>query len=71
MVWAFTLNRSLAGDTFYDVTPSVFQDSDSIQAFARTARWMSREMLILMPRRAYMRVEPKNVDTRVQGEVLP
>lgn len=71
MVWASTMNRALSGDTFYDVTPSVFQDSDSIQTFARTSRWMVREILLLMPRRAYIQQQPKSVDTQVQGEVLP
>jgi hypothetical protein len=70
MIWAFTWHKVVHGDNFYNATPSVFQDSDSLQTFAHTSRWMSREILVTLPRHVYQHTGRTTADAQVQGEVL-
>lgn len=67
MVWGNSWTRSLKGDQFYNVTPSVFADSDSQQAFARLSRQMSREVMFVAPKEAYMAPQ---YDLAVQGQLV-
>lgn len=66
MVWAGSLERSIKANRFYNVTPSVYAESDSQQAFAKVTRQMSREMIYVMPKEAYM---IPVYDTSVQGQL--
>lgn len=70
MIWANTWNGTVHGDQFNNVTPSVFQDNDSRMVFARTSRWMTREILVTMPKHIYQHPVGKSTGTQVQGEVL-
>ncbi len=67
VVWGGSWRRSVKMDQFYNVTPSVYTDSDSQQAFARVSRQMSQEILFLTPKEAYMIPQ---YDTAVQGELV-
>jgi hypothetical protein len=67
MVWAGSRSRSVKVNRFMNVTPSVYADSDSQQAFARVSRDMSRELLLLTPREVYMAPQ---YDVAVQGKVV-
>jgi hypothetical protein len=66
MVWGGSWNRTVKMDSYYNVTPSVFAESDSQQAFAKVSRQMSREMIYVMPKEAYM---IPVYDTSVQGRL--
>ncbi|WMU93380.1 hypothetical protein EMOOHJMP_00187 [Microcystis phage MaAM05] len=68
MVWGGSWVRSIKTDRFWNVTPSTFSDSDSQQAFAGVSRQMSREILLLTPKTAYMHPE---YDLAVLGKLLP
>jgi len=68
MVWGGSWTRSIKTNQFSNVTASVFADSDSQQAFARLSREMSRELVYITPKAAYM--EPQ-YDTSVQGKIVP
>lgn len=68
MVWAGSWTRSIKTNRFANVTPSVFTDSDSQQAFAAVSRQMSREILLTTPKVVYMYPQ---YDTAVVGEVVP
>lgn len=68
MVWGGSWTRSIKTNQFSNVTPSVFADSDSQQAFASVSREMSREIVYITPKAAYM--EPQ-YDTSVQGKIVP
>jgi hypothetical protein len=68
MVWAGSWTRSIKNNRFGNVTPSVFTDSDSQQAFAAVSRQMSLEILLMMPKAAYMYPQ---YDTAVVGQVVP
>jgi hypothetical protein len=70
MIWANTWNATVHGDQFNNVTPSVFQDNDSRMVFARTSRWMTREILVTMPKHIYQHPVEKSTGTKVEGEVL-
>ncbi len=67
MVWGGSWTRSIKTNQFINLTPSVFDDSDSQQAFARLSREMSREILFMTPKTAYM--DPQ-FDTAVQGHLV-
>lgn len=67
MVWAGSWARSVKANRFYNVTPSVFDDSDSQQAFSRASRDISREFLYVMPKEVYMIPQ---YDTAVQGKLV-
>lgn len=67
MVWSGNRSRTVKNNQFFNVTPSVFADSDSQQAFSNISRQMSRELLLTTPRAAYM--EPV-YDTAVSGKVI-
>jgi len=67
IVWSGNWQRSVKQDQFYNVTPSVYNDSDSQQAFARVSRMMSQEMIYVTPKAAYM---APNVDTDVEGQLV-
>ncbi len=68
MVWGGSWVRSIKTDRFMNVTPSVYNDSDSQQAFAGLSRQMSREILLLTPKTAYMHPE---YDLAVMGKLAP
>lgn len=67
MIWGNSWQRSIKTQNFYNLTSSVFDDSDSQQSFARLSRKMSREISFITPKHAYMMPQ---YDTLVQGEVL-
>lgn len=67
MLWGGSWRRSIKTNTFFNVTPSVFSDSDSQQAFSKVSREMSRELLFLTPKEVYMAPQ---YDTSVQGELV-
>lgn len=67
MVWAGSWNRTIKTNQFFNVTPSVFADSDSQQAFADVSRRMSREILFVTPKVAYL--DPV-YDTSVAGHLV-
>lgn len=66
MVWSGSWDRAVAFDRFRNVTRSVYDDSDSEQTFASISREMSRELLYVMPKTAYM---VPVYDTSVQGKL--
>jgi hypothetical protein len=66
MVWSGSWDRAVAFDRFRNVTQSVYDDSDSEQTFATVSREMSRELLYVMPKTAYM---VPVYDTSVQGKL--
>lgn len=68
MVWGGSWVRSIKTDRFLNVTPSIYSDSDSQQAFAGLSRQMSREIILLTPKTAYMHPE---YDLAVLGKLLP
>ncbi|MBY0405214.1 MAG: hypothetical protein K2X66_15050 [Cyanobacteria bacterium] len=70
MIWGFSWSKSIPGSKFYNFTPSVFQDSDSIQAFSQASRWMSRELLLILPKKAYAKQIIPEVDTEVKANVI-
>ncbi|HEY9685495.1 MAG TPA: hypothetical protein V6C52_00820 [Coleofasciculaceae cyanobacterium] len=67
MVWGGSWSRPVTTNRFMNVTPSVYADSDSQQAFARVSREMSRELLLVTPREVYMAPQ---YDVAVQGKVV-
>jgi hypothetical protein len=67
MVWGGSWSRSVKTNQFFNVTPSVYADSDSQQAFAKVSREMSRELVYITPKEAYMAPQ---YDTSVQGKVV-
>jgi hypothetical protein len=67
MVWGGSWSRPVTANRFMNVTPSVYADSDSQQAFARVSREMSRELLLVTPREVYMAPQ---YDVAVQGRVV-
>lgn len=67
MVWSGSWNRTVKTNQFFNVTPSVFADSDSQQAFADVSRRMSREILFVTPKAAYL--DPV-YDTSVAGQLV-
>lgn len=67
MVWSGSWSRTVKNNQFFNVTPSVFADSDSQQAFAKVSRDMSRELLYVTPKAAYMAPQ---YDTQVQGKLV-
>lgn len=67
--WSWSWDKAIKTDKFYNVTPSVFADSDSQQAFAKVSRQMTREIMVAMTqlgKRAYM--DPQ-YDTSVTGQL--
>jgi hypothetical protein len=54
MVWANSWQRAVPLDRVRNVTSSVYDDSDSEQTFAAVSRQMSRELIYVMPKTAYM-----------------
>lgn len=71
MIWAFTWSKLIEDNKFWNVTPSVFQDTDSMLSFARASRWMSREMFVLLPKKVYLQEQKPQIDASVEGEVVP
>ena len=67
MVWSGSWSRTVKNNQFFNVTPSVFADSDSQQAFAKVSSDMSRELLYVTPKEAYMAPQ---YDTQVQGKLV-
>ena len=67
MVWGGSWRRSVKTNQFYNVTSSVYTDTDSQQAFAGVSRQMSQEILFLTPKEVYMIPQ---YDTAVQGELV-
>jgi hypothetical protein len=67
IVWAGSWRRSVKTDQFYNVTPSVYSDSDSQQAFARVSRQMSQEIIYVTPKDVYMAPQ---FDTDVEGKLV-
>jgi len=67
IVWSGNWQRSIKQDQFFNVTPSVYADSDSQQAFARVSRQMSEEMIYVTPKAAYML---PNVKTDIEGQLV-
>lgn len=67
MVWASSWRRSIPVSRFFNVTPSVFSENDSQQAFAAACREMSRELLYVTPKIVYM---APVYDTSVQGKLV-
>jgi hypothetical protein len=70
MIWGFSWSKSIPGSKFYNFTPSVFQDSDSIQAFGQASRWMSRELLLILPKKTYAKQVISEVGTDVKANVI-
>jgi hypothetical protein len=70
MIWTWSWNNSIKANTFVNVTPSVFQDSDSVRSFGRVSRYMSREISLIVPKNVYLEPHPET-DASVQGEVVP
>jgi hypothetical protein len=68
IIWSGRWQRSVPNSQFYNVTPSVFADSDSKQAFSRVSRQMSLESLAVTPKAAYMAPQ---FDTAVTGKIVP
>ena len=66
MIWAGSWARAVSFNRFQNVTRSVYDDSDSEQLFAGVSRDMSRELLYVMPKTAYM---VPVYDTSVQGKL--
>ena len=69
MAWGWSWDRSIPVDRSGNVTPSVFQDSDSQMAFSRLSREMNREIFIAMDRfgkKAYLDAQ---YDTSVTGQL--
>jgi hypothetical protein len=69
LVWASSWNHPVKTTGIYNVTASVYQDSDSIALFSQASRMMSRIMLATSPKRAYME-GTTDIDTAVAGQVL-
>lgn len=68
MIWATSRSKVVKDNKFFNVTPSVYQDSDSIYNFSQASRTMAREMFLLMPRKVYLIEQVPQMD--VQGEVV-
>lgn len=66
MIWGGSWRRSIKTNQFGNVTASVFADSDSQQSLAQLSREMSRELLWIMPKSAYMAPQ---YDLSVQGKL--
>jgi hypothetical protein len=66
LVWGGSWRRSIKTNQFLNLTPSVFSDSDSQQSLAALSRTMSREILWIAPKEAYM--APQS-DLSVQGQL--
>lgn len=66
MVWAGNWRRSMKANQYTNITPSVFQDSDSQQSFSQLSREMSRELLWMAPKSTYMAPQ---YDLSVQGKL--
>jgi hypothetical protein len=66
-VWAGSWQRSVKINRFRNMTPSVFDDSDSEQALAGVSRRISQELFYVMPREAYM---VPVYDTNVHGRII-
>ncbi|MEM0951136.1 MAG: hypothetical protein AAGI66_03220 [Cyanobacteria bacterium P01_H01_bin.74] len=54
LVYRQTWKRPLPHSRYANVTPSVFDDTDSALAFAALSREISKELLLIAPRSAYM-----------------
>ncbi len=54
MVWSGDWDGSIKKDSFYNVTTSVFAESDSTRAFSRVTHDMSQQLIHDMPENAYM-----------------
>lgn len=67
LVWSGNWERTVNSNRFYNVTPSVYSDSDSQQAFSKVSRQMSQDMILVTPKTALM---TPNTDTDVQGKLV-
>ncbi len=68
-IWAYSWSQPVKTTGLYNVTASVFQDSDSIVRFSRASRMMNRALLLASPRKVYMEGVTE-IDTDLQGEVV-
>lgn len=66
LVWGFTWSRTMKANRVNNVTSSVYQDSDSVRSFSQASRWMSREILTVIPKHVYLEEHPI-VDESVDG----
>jgi hypothetical protein len=71
MVWGNTWSGVVHGDQFYNMTPSVFHDSDSRMAFSKTSRWMSRQLMLTMSPLVLHHPYDAASDQNVQGKLAP
>jgi hypothetical protein len=71
MVWGNTWSGVVHGDQFYNMTPSVFHDSDSRMAFSKTSRWMSRQLMLTMSPLVLHHPYDATTDQNVQGKLAP
>ncbi len=67
--WSWSWNKSIKTDKFYNVTPSVFADSDSQQAFAAVSRQMTREIMLAMSKLGKTAYMDPLYDTSVSGQL--
>src|SRR5262249_51370126 len=67
LVWSGNSQRTVNSAHFYNVTPSVYGDSDSQQAFSKVSRQMSQEIILVTPKTALM---TPNTETDVQGKLV-
>lgn len=68
-VWSYSWNQPVKTTGLYNVTASVFQDSDSITLFSRASRMMNRALLLASPKRVYME-GVTDIGTNIHGEVV-
>lgn len=72
MVWANSWQRTVSMNRVRNVTPSVYDDSDSARTFAAVSRQMSRELIYVMPKTAYMSpVYDASVHGKLAGQSDP
>jgi hypothetical protein len=67
-LWAFSRTESIKAARLGPVSTSVYDRPGTQMAVAQTARWMSRQMQLVMPAKVAWKVQP-DVLTRVQGSL--
>ncbi len=68
LVWSTTWSHPVKTTGLYNVTASVYQDSDSLSTFSLVSRIMSRIVIGSSPKKTY-RQGTTEVDTLVAGEI--
>ncbi len=68
LIWSTTWNHPVKTTGLYNVTASVYQDSDSLSAFSYASRIMSRIVVGSSPKKAY-RKGTVEIDTSVAGKI--